>query len=407
MIEFCRPVLRCRSVASLYEPCSVTLLPNHLFIEDLHRKLLSVHFDNVLFLEIQPHELSPNEHSLLIYLRNNFSASVTQLMPQNETNNGNFCLSIDDKIAHDVLPRIVWSWYHYQMSKAAGIAFNFEISEQISKSSSQTYAQTLRSLRESSLNDYSRTSRVFSSFAKKVMSSICLKELCLQHCDIFIVCKEMLRHLLYSPLKKQGEAKQKTRTLFMGDDLDDPLLATVCERMKLFHQILSALVAVFHGSSVIFQRDNAISELPGPFHISSWLDLLTVDVFERISQSLGLRVCRDYETIIDEVDKSIAMASRGIYPSSPEYSKASLTWNMSQSVVNSDLFRELGDTDAFTERVLTPLKSKAEYGSLAFSQGLSSSFNSNTFSGIASSLSSIVSRGNRIVLKIYCPMVYV
>ena len=189
--------------------------------------------------------------------------------------------------------------------------------------------------------------------------------------------------------------------------MDDPLLATVCERMKLFHQILSALVAVFHGSSVIFQRDNAISELPGPFHISSWLDLLTVDVFERISQSLGLRVCRDYETIIDEVDKSIAMASRGIYPSSPEYSKASLTWNMSQSVVNSDLFRELGDTDAFTERVLTPLKSKAEYGSLAFSQGLSSSFNSNTFSGIASSLSSIVSRGNRIVLKIYCPMVYV
>ena len=394
MIEFCRPVLRCQWLASVYEPCSITLLPNHLFVEDRRRKLLSVHFDNVLFMEIQPHELHQNEHSLLIYLKKHFSASITQLLPQDATSD-EYLLSIDDLITRDVLSRVVWSWYHYQMAKSAGIAFKFETSDLVTKTSIQTYVQALQSLRETPLHDTQRLSRVFSAFSKKVMSNVILKEICFQRCEIFIVCTEMLQHLLYSSTKNPKKTNL-SKALWAEDIFDDPLLATVYERMKLFHQILSALVAIFHGSSILSERDYAISEMSGPFHVSSWLDVLAVDVYERISESVGHSVSREYETIIDEVDRSISMASRGLNPPSPDGFKSSLTWNMSQSVVNSNAFRELREADdTYTSRVLTPLKSRADHSSLEFSQALtSSSINDHQLSGPFSTLSASISKGN-------------
>ena len=280
------------------------------------------------------------------------------------------------------------------MFKSVGIALNFESSDEMSKASAQIYHQTLQSIKASPAHDFSRLCRIFSAFTKKALSSLCLKQMCFQHGEIFVICKETLYHLLHSTENNPRYGRMNlSRSLLLDDDFDDPLLAAVLERLKLYHQVLSTLVAVFHGSSVLYERDNSISEMSGPFHISSWLDVLTADVYEGTSQSVGLEVRRDYETIACEVDQSISMASRGLSSPSSNGFKSSLTWNMSQSVVNSDVFMELGETDSYTERVLTPLKNRAEHSTLEFSQAFNSSGYTDSCGGMVSSLSSSVNRG--------------
>ena len=384
MIEYSAAVLRCHSHSFHYEPCSVTVIPNHLFVEDHRRKLLSVHYHNILHLEIQPHDIHQNENCLHIHLNSgNLGSSVSQLTINGGTDE--FHISIDDLQLNSTLSRIRSSWFHYQISKSADIAFNFEKSDAISRNATHIYHNTLQSLKGLSIHDYHPQAKVYSLFSKEVVRNLCLKEICFQNREIFIVAKEALKRLLSSPLEKNTNVKP-SKSRVNEDEVEDRRLRVILERIKLFKQILATLVAVLHGSLVIVDNKHLISELPGPFHISSWLDLLTVDVFEMMSLSVGYQVCHDFEVIAGEVDRAIAQASQGVQLHSTNFFKSNLTWNMSQSVVNTEKFREPGETDSYIERVLTPLKSSVDYSSLEFSQNFGSSASRGLFPDLEASL---------------------